>query len=117
MFSLLSSRPPGTCALMECSICFEVSHPTCATDYGVEGYIKIDLPNSWECPKCIKAKQAKEAELQEGPSPPKVLKTEPSTSNAADPEKVAIASGADTNFKGYQVIKSVFHLLVVMIIS
>ena len=98
------SRPPGTCALMECSICFEVTHPTCATDYGVEGFIKMDLPNSWECPKCIKAKQIK---AEEGPSPAKMIKTEPvaSTSASAEaaPEKISIASGADTNFKGYQV--------------
>jgi hypothetical protein len=112
---LPSSRPPGTCALMECCLCFEVTHPTCATDYGVEGFIKMDLPNSWECPKCIKARQAKSSEADEGPSPPKVMKTEPTTSsNSAEvvPEKIPIASGADTNFKGYQVQYLRFSLFI-----
>jgi hypothetical protein len=93
---------------MECCICFEVTHPTCATDYGVEGFIKMDLPNSWECPKCIKMGLAKGTDSDEGPSPAKVIKTEltPSASSSTaepPPNKVAIASGADTNFKGYQV--------------
>lgn len=88
---------------MECALCYEVTHPTCATDYGVEGFIKMDLPNSWECPKCIKAKQTK-TEAEEGPSPAKIVKTEPTTTSSDTvPERIAIASGADTNFKGYQV--------------
>ena len=54
----LVDRPPGTCALMECAICFEATHPTCMTDYGVDGYIKMELPNSWECPKCVQSGRA-----------------------------------------------------------
>jgi hypothetical protein len=91
---------------MECALCFEVTHPTCATDYGVEGFIRMDLPNSWECPKCIKANLAKKTDPDEGPSPAKAVKTEPGTSAAAadtTPDRIPIASGADTNFKGYQV--------------
>ena len=61
----LVDRPPGTCALMECSICYEVTHPTCMTDHGVDGYIKMELPNSWECPKCVKNGKAVKLE----PSP------------------------------------------------
>ncbi len=54
---------------------------------------------------------AKGTDSDEGPSPAKVVKTEEvtptassSTATEAPPNKVAIASGADTNFKGYQVI-------------
>ena len=36
----------------------------CVTDYGVEGFIKMDLPNSWECPRCIKAIQDKKEREQ-----------------------------------------------------
>jgi len=54
----LVDRPPGSCSLMECCICYEVTHPTCLTDYGVDGYVKMELPNSWECPKCVKAGRA-----------------------------------------------------------
>ncbi len=51
---------------------------------------------------------AKGTDSDEGPSPAKVIKTEltPSASSSTaepPPNKVAIASGADTNFKGYQV--------------
>ncbi len=43
---------------MECTLCFEVCHPSCITDLGVEGYIKMEMPNTWECPKCVKAGRA-----------------------------------------------------------
>ena len=51
---------------------------------------------------------AKGTDSDEGPSPAKIVKTEvtPSTSSSTaepPPNKVAIASGADTNFQGYQV--------------
>ena len=44
---------------MECTICIEVCHPTRVSDYGVEGVAMMDIPNSWECPRCIKAIQDK----------------------------------------------------------
>ena len=75
----LYSRPPGTCALMECKFCGEVTHPTCVTDYGVDGYIRMDLPNYWECPRCIKNKNANAASstsAEPGPSPEKMIKKE-----------------------------------------
>jgi len=75
----LVDRPPGTCALMECKFCEEVTHPTCVTDYGVDGYIRMDLPNHWECPRCIKNKNANAASStssEPGPSPEKMIKKE-----------------------------------------
>ena len=60
--------PTGTCALMECTLCKAIVHPTCMTDYGVDGFIKMDLPNSWECPRCIKIREdakAKEEEVKQ----------------------------------------------------
>ena len=69
------SRPPGTCALMECKFCGEITHPTCVTDYGVDGFIRMDLPNFWECPRCIKNRK-ESGESEAGPSPEKMIKKE-----------------------------------------
>ena len=46
-----------------CSCCREVTHPTCHTDYGVEGQISEITPNSWFCPKCMKFNPPSEEEL------------------------------------------------------
>ena len=63
---------------MECKFCGEVTHPTCVTDYGVDGYIRMDLPNYWECPRCIKnkANAASSTSAEPGPSPEKMIKKE-----------------------------------------
>ena len=91
---------------MECKFCFEVTHPTCLTDNGVEGFIRMDLPNSWECPKCVKLGIKSEEEAEDGadgPTAAKVPKTDPSPDeNGQSPQKMNIASGADANVKGYQ---------------
>lgn len=46
----------GPSALMECSVCYEISHPECAqglaTVQNTAGVVNEDLPNSWECPTC-----------------------------------------------------------------
>ena len=95
---------------MECAICLEVCHPTCVTDYGVDGFIKMDLPNSWECPRCIKmqqdVKKQQEREKTEpesigsdgSPIPPKLPKLEPCELN--DPLRRPISSGSDANMAG-----------------
>ena len=94
-FIKFSSRPPGTCALMECIFCEEVVHPTCVTDYGVDGFIRMDLPNSWECPKCIKSKQDSESNTSSsGPSPNKSIKTEVELETNI---KKPVSTGSDTN--------------------
>ena len=48
-------------SLMECSQCWEIVHPFCLGEkYSHEifanssGNINNDLPNSWECPRCVK---------------------------------------------------------------
>jgi hypothetical protein len=97
MFWFFFSRPPGTCALMECKFCEEIAHPTCLTDYGVDGFIRLDLPNSWECPKCIKDR-IKSGDNVDGPSPNKVVKTEADDDDA----KKTVSSGSDANLTGYQ---------------
>ena len=78
---------------MECKFCEEVTHPTCVTDYGVDGFIRMDLPNYWECPKCIKSK-----EDESGPSPSKSIKNEEPVEDLKKP----ISAGADANISGYQ---------------
>ena len=95
---------------MECSLCHEVTHPTCMTDYGVEGYVKMDLPNSWECPKCVKGGQATKLEpanangnghaiTDDGGPAAKLLKSE---NGEPVPLKKAMSYGSDTSFTGYQ---------------
>jgi len=96
----LIDRPPGTCALMECKFCGEITHPTCVTDYGVDGYIRMDLPNFWECPRCIKNRK-ESGDLEAGPSPEKMIKKE--DPDEKDVEKKPITSGSDANtVGGYQ---------------
>lgn len=47
----------GPSSLMECSVCYEISHPDCAQRLAPEigGIVNEDLPNSWECPSCCKS--------------------------------------------------------------
>ena len=96
----------------------------CVTDYGVEGFIKMDLPNSWECPRCIKVIQdKKERESQEEikepktepnsigsdgpPLPAKLPKLEP---QEVDPLRRPISSGSDANVAGaYQLFSVRCH--------
>ncbi|OTF68991.1 hypothetical protein BLA29_004395 [Euroglyphus maynei] len=48
-------------SLMECSQCWEIVHPFCLNERHPDlfihnkGFINKELPNSWECPKCIKS--------------------------------------------------------------
>lgn len=49
----------GPSSLMECSVCYEITHPecvqkACGDSAGVQitGVVNEDLPNSWECPLC-----------------------------------------------------------------
>jgi len=103
---------------MECTLCKEIVHPTCVTDYGVDGFIKMDLPNSWECPKCIKVREdkvkaKKEAEAKDEPDaaakqppsaflPAKLPKLEPE-----DPLRRKVSSGSDANIAGsYQLFSA-----------
>ena len=57
---------------MECTACNLVVHPTCETDYGVEGIVSSKQPNTWHCPKCMKwnppeeePEEVKRAKLEE----------------------------------------------------
>ncbi len=100
---------------MECSLCYEVVHPSCVTDQGVEGYIKMEVPSTWECPKCVKSGRAakleptsqftpsglpvkkQEPDSDDGPSPAKVIKTE-----SVEEKKEPMAYGRDSTFTGPQ---------------
>ena len=46
-------------SLMECSQCWEIVHPVCLKEkqphLSLESGRRDDLPNSWECPKCVAA--------------------------------------------------------------
>lgn len=54
---LQAQMQEGPSALMECSVCYEISHPDCAQRLAPEinGIVNEDLPNSWECPTCCKS--------------------------------------------------------------
>ena len=55
------------------------------TDYGVDGQIRMDLPNFWECPRCVK-------ERSEEPEEKKV--------KVEEVEKKPISAGSDANAAG-----------------
>jgi len=68
----LVDRPLETNSLMECTVCCRVVHPSCETDYGVEGVVSEKQPNTWHCPKCMKfsppeeePEEVKKAKLEE----------------------------------------------------
>lgn len=45
-------------SLMECSVCYEITHEECAMKLVTSGILGIkneDLPNSWECPLCCES--------------------------------------------------------------
>lgn len=54
----LQASLDGPSGLMECSVCYEISHPDCAQKeeaaaaQHATGVVNEDLPNSWECPSC-----------------------------------------------------------------
>lgn len=51
------NQESGPSSLMECSVCYEITHTECAQKAcgeaaPVNGVVNEDLPNSWECPLC-----------------------------------------------------------------
>lgn len=50
-------RNEGPSSLMECSVCYEIAHPSCVQRLcpNVSGIVNEDMPNSWECPACCKS--------------------------------------------------------------
>lgn len=50
-------RNEGPSSLMECSVCYEIAHPSCVQRLcpNVSGVVNEDMPNSWECPACCKS--------------------------------------------------------------
>ena len=94
---------------MECCLCHEVVHPGCVTDTGVEGYIKSELPNSWECPTCVRNGDAVKPEVKTeedilgtGATPNKLIKL---NNSAQQPNKRAMAYGADSTYTGHQLFQ------------
>ena len=94
---------------MECCLCHEVVHPGCVTDTGVEGYVKSELPNSWECPTCVRNGDAVKPEVKTeedilgtGATPNKLIKL---NNSAQQPSKRAMAYGADSTYTGHQLFQ------------
>jgi len=48
----IDRRPSGN-HLMECTECFDMTHPTCIPDYMGQGEVSIECTNAWKCPKCV----------------------------------------------------------------
>ncbi|XP_072350652.1 lysine-specific demethylase 2B-like, partial [Scyliorhinus torazame] len=59
-----SNRVRG--ALMECSACSEIVHPACLKMNISMGIISKELPNCWECPKCVRQERNKLALMRKG---------------------------------------------------
>ncbi|XP_048476851.1 lysine-specific demethylase 2A [Rhincodon typus] len=55
--------------LMECSACSEIVHPGCLKMNISLGIISKELPNCWECPKCVRQERRKLALAKKGYSP------------------------------------------------
>ncbi|XP_059618296.1 jmjC domain-containing histone demethylation protein 1 [Phlebotomus argentipes] len=53
----LQASLEGPSSLMECSVCYEITHPDCVQRHApnISGIVNEDLPNSWECPICCKS--------------------------------------------------------------
>lgn len=55
--TIIGSLESNISSLMECSSCWEIVHPLCLKEkdstINLESGRKDDLPNSWECPKCV----------------------------------------------------------------
>lgn len=43
----------GLSNLLECSLCFKITHALCIAPTKAIGIVNDDLPNSWECPVCL----------------------------------------------------------------
>ena len=63
--TIIGSLESNISSLMECSSCWEIVHPLCLKEkdptIDLDSGKKDDLPNSWECPKCISNKAMKKA--------------------------------------------------------
>ena len=58
----LIDRPPETNSLMECGRCMRLVHPSCETDYGVEGVIRsVITSHMGVCCRCRATGQILEA--------------------------------------------------------
>jgi F-box/leucine-rich repeat protein 10/11 len=57
-------------SLMECGSCWDIVHPVCLLEknpaLSLESGRRDDLPNSWECPKCVAAAATKSASASKG---------------------------------------------------
>ncbi|XP_071513076.1 lysine-specific demethylase 2A-like isoform X3 [Panulirus ornatus] len=57
-------------SLFECCVCFKISHLKCISSKfpDADGIVNEDLPNSWECPECVKLGYNKEYKHNRVPS-------------------------------------------------
>ncbi|XP_047483967.1 uncharacterized protein LOC125035795 isoform X2 [Penaeus chinensis] len=65
-------KPPPNVpsGLFECCICYKISHLKCLSNKyeDADGIVNEDLPNSWECPECVKEGYNKEYKHNRVPS-------------------------------------------------
>ncbi len=84
-------------------------------DKGVDGYkLESGLPNSWECPNCVKSGAAVKPEVKteadiidSGATPNKIIKlgktaSTASTASTGEPDKKPMSYGADSTYAGHQ---------------
>ncbi|XP_045134294.1 lysine-specific demethylase 2A-like [Portunus trituberculatus] len=65
-------KPPlhSPSSLFECCVCFKISHLKCISSKfpDADGIVNEDVPNSWECPECVKEGYNKEYKHNRVPS-------------------------------------------------
>ena len=93
--SLAGGLEDNQSSLMECSQCWEILHPVCLKEKHPSLDLDLgrrdDLPNSWECPKCVVAMKSLVG--------PKIIRPPPSvvvTQKVLTTPVVAAASGVKT---------------------
>ncbi|XP_042885733.1 lysine-specific demethylase 2A-like [Penaeus japonicus] len=92
-------KPPQNVpsGLFECCICYKISHLKCLSSKydDVDGIVNEDLPNSWECPECVKEGYNKEYKHNRVPS----SRTSTAGSDTGDIKTPQVLSEAEEDVK------------------
>ncbi|XP_063608258.1 lysine-specific demethylase 2A-like isoform X1 [Penaeus indicus] len=92
-------KPPPNVpsGLFECCICYKISHLKCLSNKyeDADGIVNEDLPNSWECPECVKEGYNKEYKHNRVPS----SRTSTAGSDTGDIKTPQVLSEAEEDVK------------------
>ncbi|XP_042220286.1 uncharacterized protein LOC121865035 isoform X3 [Homarus americanus] len=87
-------------SLFECCVCFKISHLKCISNKfpDADGIVNEDLPNSWECPECVKEGYNKEYKHNRVPSS-RASVTGSDTGEVKTPQILSEAEDGDVKVK------------------